>query len=171
MKYLTSSLKISKAMWQWKISELLANLQGLKVLQIGHLDWDRNVYRNHRYEPFDGTRNYILQAMCLIQQTEVFEFKCPWSAEEIKKEFGETSMPFNLEWLTNTLGLRTECPTKIYFVHNRWEWPWIDLDLSICQIPTSCNGLSKFDAKLLIRVLIWMTDSKIGSCKLCWMRG
>jgi hypothetical protein len=77
------------------ICELLANLQGLKVLRIEHLDRDRNVYRNHRYEPLSGRRKDILQAMCLIQQTKVFAFKCPW-AEDIKKEFGEAPMPFNL---------------------------------------------------------------------------
>jgi hypothetical protein len=94
----------------------------------------------------------------------VFAFKCPW-AEDIKKEFGEAPMPFNLEWLKNMLGLRTEYPTKMYFVYNGWEWPWIDLDLSIYQILPSCNGLSKFDTKSLIRILFWITDSKIGSYK------
>ena len=78
------------------ICELLANLQGLKVLRIEHLGRDRNLYKDHRYQPLNGAREYILPAMCLIQQTKVFEFKCPW-AEEIKKEFAEAPMPFNLE--------------------------------------------------------------------------
>ena len=77
------------------ICELLASLRGLKVLRIEHICRDPNKYRD-LYESADGAKKVTLQAMCLIQQTKIFEVRCPWSVEEIKKELGDMMMTFQL---------------------------------------------------------------------------